>query len=704
MEENNVSKIEIIVNSGQVNIAKDNGTVNAIINSDSVNDDKKHKIESKTQEYADKWNENMFLNNFDEWDEDAGVNVKLSDVYIEEHLPHFIWGDNKEESKNLNEFLSKYIDNKNDNKMLLILGQPGIGKSTLITWITTKFNEYAGDILVYQFASDLKNVNWKSSNISIEILDALNLSNDDLHGKILILDGFDEVSVGGDRKGILDQLYGELIYRTVINHFKLIITCRENYVQKFLRMKCEFITLRPWDELQIESFCMRFLEKTKGTISKHAMTRVIENKDIFGIPLILYMILALNITIEKEGSIVDIYDKIFSLEGGIYDRCIENKNFADNHRIVSEIKKQIHQISREIAIWMFENNPNEAFIPQREYEIICNNVIKVQRTENKDIKQDFLIGNFFKLRHCEGVGTEELYFVHRSIYEYFVAESIYSSIEKDLQELSEENKEKLAGNIAIYLKKGLISNTIGEYFKFKILKFYNRLGTEKQERFYKWWEETVDMMMSRGMFYFTGNSIMQYENIIYKETCCFVNLLKILRLLFIVSKQKYIFENMKNNQLDRYISYRLVDCRKESAYGIEKLNLSKVDLANVFLAEEDLRTTNLRGVILFGANLRGANLSGLDLNGVNLRKANLEEANLRETNLEETDLREANLKEADFWNAKLNGSSWDMTDIKGTLPQLKEAYFEYLKVISDNGVEQISRSELFPDENSSSNV
>ena len=31
--------------------------------------------------------------------------------------------------------------------------------------------------------------------------------------------------------------------------------------------------------------------------------------------------------------------------------------------------------------------------------------------------------NFFKLvKHCEGVETEELYFVHRSIYEYFVAE------------------------------------------------------------------------------------------------------------------------------------------------------------------------------------------------------------------------------------------------------------------------------------------
>ncbi|MCI8505582.1 MAG: hypothetical protein HFI67_05270 [Lachnospiraceae bacterium] len=90
------------------------------------NKDKKQKVKSRTEEYAAKWNANMFLNNFDEWDENAGISVKLSDVYIEEHLPHFIWGNNKKESDNLKELLLKYVVEKNENKMLLILGQPGI--------------------------------------------------------------------------------------------------------------------------------------------------------------------------------------------------------------------------------------------------------------------------------------------------------------------------------------------------------------------------------------------------------------------------------------------------------------------------------------------------------------------------------------------------------------------------------------------------
>ena len=41
---------------------------------------------------------------------------------------------------------------------------------------------------------------------------------------------------------------------------------------------------------------------------------------------------------------------------------------------------------------MFENNSEEAYIPQKEYQEICNSVIQ----ENKQKNQDILIGNFFK--------------------------------------------------------------------------------------------------------------------------------------------------------------------------------------------------------------------------------------------------------------------------------------------------------------------
>lgn len=209
-------------NGGQVIVANDNATVYVGQNNGVTNNIVHHPVKSRTREYADKWDANMFLNDFSEWYENRGVNVKLKDIYIDKHLPHFIWGNNKKESYNLDVLLSKYIVEKNENKMLLILGQPGIGKSTLITWITQKFGKNFDDILVYKFASDLKNVDWQNSSIADIILDRLRLSDNDLNGKALILDGFDEISIGDDRKEILDCLHRYFMNKMGFKNFTII--------------------------------------------------------------------------------------------------------------------------------------------------------------------------------------------------------------------------------------------------------------------------------------------------------------------------------------------------------------------------------------------------------------------------------------------------------------------------------------------------
>lgn len=651
-------------------------------NSKAKEDNTYDRPKSRTQEYADKWNKNMFLNNFSEWDENVGVNVKLKDVlYKDEHLPRYIWENNKKKFDDLNTFLAKYMEKNNENKMLLILGQPGIGKSTLITWLTVKFSEQAKDILVYKFADDLKSIDWKQSNISKEILNVLNLSKDDLNGKTLILDGFDEVSIEANRRrDILDNLYGEWIYRKNIKNISLVITCRENYIQGFERVKCNYITLRAWSKKQIKSFCDTFKTKTNNIISEDTINKLLKNREIMGIPLILYMVLALNISIEKEGSVVDVYDKVFSLEGGIYDRCIDNKNFADKHRI-SEVKKQIHQISRDIAIRMFENNSEEASVSQKEYVNICDQVMSKVVTENVELEQDFKIGSYFRLiKHCEGVETEELTFVHRTIYEYFVAETIYSSIENAMIELSEESQKELAENIAMYLKQGEIDNTIGEYLNYKILKLYKKLNVQKQILFYQWWEKAVEKMMQKGMFYYLKTAL-SYENILAKETRCFNNLIEILRLLINTSKKDYILEEADQILLMRYIRHSLIECRIFYLGDMEIDNTEPtcegyvLDLSKLNLIKANLEMNNLSAVDLGETNLKYSNL----------KKTNLKMANLKKADLEGADLRGVELEGAHLRGTKLNQSRWYISDVIKALSQLKTSEFKYIIVEDENG-------------------
>ncbi len=685
---------------------------------DNENSNSQFKVKSRTQEYADKWNANMFLNDFNKRDENTGINVSLKDVYLEKHLPHYIWGYNENESDDLKELLTEFIDD-NKIKTLLILGHPGIGKTTLITWFIVNFISRKEDILVYNFASDLNKIDWNcNKNIKNykywdDILELLGLTYDILNEKILILDGFDEIDIHISRINILNKLLSRE-FKMMNCNFKVIVTCRENYIHELNRAEYNFITLLPWSTKQIENFCMVYGEKTKRNISKNTMEIIEKNNKVLGIPLILYMVLALNISIEENGSIVDIYDKIFSLKGGIYDRCIENKSFADIHRI-GEIKAQIHQISREIAIWMFENNPNEAFISQLEYQGICIDIKRNSEKEIENIDQDFLIGNYFKLvKHCEGIETEELYFVHRTIYEYFVAETIYSSVENTMINITNDNQEELAGNIAFYLKEGKITNTIREFLFRKIKSLYNKLNAEKKQEFYQWWESTIGKMMEVGMFYYTKRNIQDYENIIKKERNCFFNLLEILRLLLPLTNRKYIMENVNIHKIIDYISlgqrgdysYLFLERANLKGANLREANLREVNLREADLSGADLSGTNLGGANLReahlgganlsianlgGANLRGthlggasligadlrkadlsgANLSGADLRKTDLRKAGLRKADLRKTDLSGANLREANLREADLRRADLSGADLREADLSGA--DLREA-------------------------------
>ncbi|GFI15468.1 pentapeptide repeat protein Rfr32 [Lachnospiraceae bacterium] len=557
-------------------------------------------VVNRAEEYAQKWDRNVFLNDFNEEDENAGTEIKLSQIYIEKCLLHYIWRTNNHSRDTLRDLLTGYITNNNEKKMLLILGQPGIGKSTLVTWIMANLVENEEQMLVYQFASDLSKVNWQSDNILDNIFKIIGYSYRQLEGKTLILDGFDEIHINGDRERILHKLNQELKKKNILKKFSLLITCRENYISKAELERIEYITLQAWNEEQIISFCETYeKENTRNNLEavnnnlEIKIGRILENKEIFGIPLILYMVLALNVDAEESSSKVNIYDQIFSLKGGgIYDR-----RYDIEHRINSpEIKKHIHKISQRIAFWMFENNADEATIPQEKFKEICDTVMNEAKEKNEDIQRDVLIGNYFaSIKHCEGVETDELQFVHRSIYEYFVTVYFFESV----HEL--KSTEKLAGKLGELLKYGRLSKQILEFirYKFDSMKGYDLSNVTR---------ETFNMMLRDGMTYYIGVSC---KNAIDRERRIFSNMLDIVGLW-----------NPSLGKVDNKIIIYL-QCNRESGLNLSGADLSEANLREADLRGADLRRTNLRGAYLRGADLRGAYLIGADLSRADLSRADL---------------------------------------------------------------------------------
>ena len=83
---------------------------------------RKKRLPDRTEEYRRKWDENMFLNDFDEDDENAGVNIPLYKLY---QLPFYRLKNQKTDLSNLGERLDKCVQGQDiKNRMLLILGQP----------------------------------------------------------------------------------------------------------------------------------------------------------------------------------------------------------------------------------------------------------------------------------------------------------------------------------------------------------------------------------------------------------------------------------------------------------------------------------------------------------------------------------------------------------------------------------------------------
>lgn len=655
----------------------------------------KSPIVNRADEYAQRWSKNVFLNNFNKRDKNAGVNIKLQEIYPEKNLPHYKWKSDDEESADLKELLREYIVDNDEKKMLLILGQAGIGKSTLITWIMANLVEKKENILVYQFASDLGNVNWQDNNILDEIFATIDLGYNELEGKTLILDGFDEIYVKENRESILHKLNQELEKKIFFKTFSIIITCRENYVKKAGLEGIEYITLLAWYEDQIRSFCEVYEEAIISKFSDSMVNKnlevkigkIIEKKDIMGIPLILYMVLALNVDVERSSSTADIYDQVFSLKkGGIYDR-----GYDIEHRInAPEIKRHIHHISQKIAFWMFENNSNEAIVSQEKFVEICEDEMKELGKKGEDLQRDTLIGNFFQIKHCEGKGTDELQFVHRSIYEYFVAEYFYESIHRLA------SKEDIAGKLGELLKDGRLSGQILEFVKYKFDNIVEYSISEITK-------EVFNIMLRDGMTYHVGTS---YRNVIEREMNIFINMLEVISLwnsvledfncrlvVFLKCNRENCLKLRKinlgvlNNETQyilneklRKIGLKAEDLEKLKSFLVTAKSFSNyfrdVEFAETYLQMADYVKTyfnigDLMGIYLREADLQGANLSGVDLQradlqGADLREANLVAADLSSVNLKGVDLREANLAVANLTGVKLIGADLTGANLSGT--------------------------------------
>ena len=634
--------------------------------------------------YADRWTERMFLHRDD--DNDRNQNITLKNIY---QLPSYKM--REDDCFDLHHRLEQFVsETEYEKRMLLVLGQPGSGKSTLITYLLNEcITNCDREILVYQFAK-LKQVDW-ASDPKQALLNALRAEDvTDFSGKVLILDGFDEISVGGSRERILDRLYDDIAMDYSVRDFSLLITCREHYITG--RTECDRILLNPFTEQQIEEFCSTYWNQfgVKKEDLKRLKKQFCEKKEIMGIPLLLYMTLALDITIEKGTSYVDIYDRIFAIDSGIYDRCIKilikeketRRYFEVSHRVAGEMKQQLHRISKEIALYMLEYEPETASIPKEAYEQIVERVQTEEALEM--IEKSVPISFYFRkiAKQIDGVDTEQLTFIHRSMYEYFVAVAVCDEIvDANGRLIQQGNKREMLNRLTPVLCRRQFSDDSKQYLEYRIQKHICANNQAGRDQCADWWREVCNTMLTEGIVM----KEVLFWDCAEKQAIGFVNFIPLMRGILAGCQQERPYqignvERIGNNIRSALTVKKRYD--KQEIIDLAFINLIGLDLDGVSLNGANLNGAHLNGAYLNGAHLNGAHLNGANLNGAHLNRAYLTEAYLNGANLNGAYLNGAYLNGANLNGAYLNGANLIGAHLNGA--HLNEAYLNEANLIGAN--------------------
>lgn len=550
---------------------------------------------NKKQDYIKNWNSRLFLH----IDNDERP-ITLADAFI---MPDYEMNKSIKmigfsRNDTLNQIMEKFVK-YNRTSTLLITGVPGIGKSSIISWIA---NEYKDDdrIIILRFR-DWKRKELKNGLLNA-ICDKLYCQNEDLENNIFILDGFDEIKVLDIREKLLKDFYNDI---KDYENLKCIITSRPAYVNSSLFQNV--IEIREFGIEKINHFCK--------IITGNPLDKKIEfNLEVLGIPVILYMALVSNVDISETPTKPELYSRIFAEKGGIFDKFYDGEAEYDSGKHIlrdfDNIKKYLDFL-RDIAFVMFEKN--ELHLEKCEYKI------PVLKFENKSVTiMDFPIKYLFE-------NTEaKIEFIHKSIYEYFVSEYIFEIIEENIG-LSLEG---FAGILGDLFKNNILSYEILDFLK-------DRVSKGKLKKKFDFINEAFLLMLQEGMTYRTNKCM---KNVMDCEMRVFANMLEFLHLWEInYLRFNDFFCNYLRYNMNLHLNLRNVTLYSGNDFSTPNIiKITKgVYLQNVYLRRADLRRANLRGANLINADLVGADLRNAILIGANLIKADLTNAALSGAILDE---------------------------------------------------------------------
>lgn len=642
--------------------------------------EEKPKFKDAKEMYAKKWKDRLFLHRRPEDDDLTLEKTFVAPAYyllntsVFQPNLHFIEeitylenekANDLEAYDNLKEALDQFII---DGRSMLILGQPGMGKSSIVCYLAGKYiNDPQLLIVKFKDLNIKKSTDQNLANKSLLLDSIINYFHCDknvLENKTLILDGYDEIDSYFFNIDLFSDFF--LSIREIIN-FKILITSRENYIIKETQYFEKIIVLLPFDAGKIEKFAEHIThdKRVPGYIVNN------DNNKVFGIPVILYMALATGVDLSKSVSRTGVYNKIFSLNGGIFDRFYSqhNDSYEIGSHTISYVKNAFYNILCNTAFYMFENFSDNS-IPQNAYE----KIIEDERTKAKELLAksseldsplwyDFPIGNLYEK-------TDSISFIHKSFYEYFAAEYFFAaiySISKDIIKRNlydNENKEehnKIISRLSNLFSQNTFSVEIIEYLQYKINANFCNDEIEILRKFYIY---IFKKMLARGMTYKLSQSIK--HSTLQTECVIFANMLDFIHLWIKYNVYPYIkFGKIEIDQISIYLKlWSLVNlpCTRGvfkviDPYSSTRLNLSYFNLDGI----------NLKYISLINIDFKHSSLNNSDLDYITIMDSDLKDTEFISSSLIGANFSGSFFRETNFLNANISNAKFENSTVPGTI-------------------------------------
>lgn len=573
----------------------------------------------------------MFLETYENklfLEDDESNALTLKDMYI---VPKFV--EKGKVRDDLHKYLNEFMFSQEKDNVLFIVGQPSVGKSSLVSDLIYKYR-YRNDII----ALPMKQIDGSESLLN-GIRKELRCNDNDFENKILILDGYDETKIVKEKDANINKICLDFI--TDLQS----ITQKEKMLKTIMTVRTEFFDLKGWEEnynnvrvielqdldkSQIKQFIQMYSQKKKNSIVNLKLIRNSLSEKKLGIianPMMLYMICYHG---DKLGEKLDkalIYEKIFSKKGSLFTNIYKGKGRGENKETIEKYYKMIENFA---------------------FKMYSNNIFRLSGEEYLEYLRDNNLKQFAGMtiimkNENEEVGVE---FIHMSICHYFVAEYIYNSLEEICKKKKAEGREclKIIDNL---FTSGNIEAEIYEFLKF----FIKNRDLVKYEEKNHVLLNSMEYILKRNCIY----SLSEEENnvlLLDRIHNGFNNYWKVFTEIYsnisTKNKTEFLLSNIISNTNIWKSIARLLKNGSYNKMCFRGANFEGNDLRGAILRDSDLSYANLRNIDLRGASLIATKFNYSNLENANLNGADLCKAKFKNASLRRSKLRGCVLKECDF--------------------------------------------------------